>query len=111
MISADLTKPWPQASMPARVLFMLGLMITLLVAAVAGLFFVIGLIDGSVTFWNAGEWAVLLVVSFGVPAAGLLLRAHGHTWLAVTLMALLAIPSVLVGLAVLVFVLSGARWQ
>jgi hypothetical protein len=101
----------PAASTPARVSFLLGLLITLLVAAIAALFFLIGLADGSITIWNAGEWTLLLLVSFGVPAAAVWLRTRGHTWLAVVLLALVAIPAVLAALALLMFVLSGASWH
>ncbi len=102
---------WPPASTAAAWVFGLCLLVCLLAAGTAALFFAIGLIDGSVSFGNADDWAIALLVCFGIPAAGLALRLRGQTWLAVAVLALLALPTLLVGFAVLVFVVGGGRWQ
>lgn len=102
---------WPPASTAAAWMFGLCLLVCLLAAGSAGLFFVIGLIDGSVSFGNADDWAIALLVCFGIPVAGLALRLRGQTWLASAVLALLALPTLLVGFAILVFIVSGGRWQ
>ncbi len=102
---------WPPAGTAAAWAFGLCLLVCLLAAGTAALFFAIGLIDGSVSLGNADDWAIALLVCFGIPAAGLALRLRGQTWLAVAVLALLALPTLLVGFAVLVFVVGGGRWQ
>lgn len=102
---------WPPASTAATWVFGLCLLVCLLAAGSAGLFFAIGLIDGSVSFGNADDWAIALLVCFGIPVAGLALRLRGQTWLASAVLALLALPTLLVTFAILIFVVSGGRWQ
>lgn len=102
---------WPPASTGATIAFGLCLLPSLLAAGTCGLFFLIGLVDGSVSFGNADDWAIALLLCFGIPAAGLKLRQEGHVWWATALLALLALPTLLLGFALLVFVLGGGRWQ
>lgn len=102
---------WPPCSAAAAWVFGLCLLVCLLAAGTAALFFAIGLIDGSVSFGNADDWAIALLVCFGIPAAGLALRLRGQTWLASAVLALLALPTLLLAFAVLVFVVGGGRWQ
>ena len=80
-------------------------------AVIAVAFFFIGIGDGSVSSFNIALWAALLaalaVVVFGSHA----LAQNDRRWPAIGLAALLAVPALLYGLMIVVFVASGARWN
>jgi hypothetical protein len=83
-----------------------------IVAALIGVaFFFIGLADGTVSSFNMMLWLALLaglaVVVFGSRA----LHRNGQRWPALALAGVLAFPALLFALMIVVFVVSGARWN
>jgi len=85
--------------------------IDVVVALIFVAFFLIGLADGSVSSFNIALWALVLGVVGAVVAGGFALHASERTRLANTVVALLAVPSTLVGLFFLVLLLVPARWN
>jgi hypothetical protein len=85
--------------------------IDVIAAVVAVAFFFIGVADGSVSSFNIVLWTALLagvaVVVFG--SRGLNLK--GRKWPAIGLAAVLALPALGFGLMILVFAVSGVRWN
>jgi hypothetical protein len=81
------------------------------VALVVAYFFVIGLLDGSVSSFNITLWLALIsgvaVVLFG----GWWLRAVGRPRAANGVLALLAVPGFLFGLFVLLLIIAQPRWN
>lgn len=80
------------------------------VALIIFYFFIIGINDGSIGSSNGGLWTAILI--------GLLIILGGSYYLkdeyqryAKILLATLAIPSLLYGLIILIFILSKGRWN
>lgn len=82
-----------------------------LTAAVAVLFFAIGLGDGSITSFNLGLWLGLLAVLGMSPWAGRALRARGRPALALAALAITAVPGLLAALFVLLLLVTQPRWN
>jgi hypothetical protein len=82
-----------------------------IVSAVFLYFFVVGLGDGSVSSFNMGLWVAILAVLAGVLGGGLMLKARRQRAAALALLALLAIPSALVGLFFLILIVANPRWN
>lgn len=83
----------------------------LLAALTAVYFFVVGLADGSVSDFNGELWAGLLLALAAIIGGGLFLRRAERPRLANAVLALLAVPTALYGLFLLVVVLSGTTWN
>ena len=81
------------------------------VAAIAVVFFFIGLADGSVSSFNMTLWLGLLGAIAAIVFFGYQLNAHGHSKAAVALLSVLALPGLLYGLFLVLVVTSGARWN
>ncbi len=96
---------------PRSWLYNLAFGVAMLVAAIAGVFFFIGLTDGSVSSFNITLWLGLLGGVGAVLFAGHRLRAMGHTGWAIVVLGLLALPGLLYALFVILVVFSGARWN
>ena len=82
-----------------------------LVSAACVYFFVIGLIDGSVSSFNAGLWLLMLATCAGVMGGSYLLKARGRTTLALLLSLVLSVPGLLFGLFMLMILLTNPRWN
>lgn len=82
-----------------------------LVSAACVYFFVIGLIDGSVSSFNGGLWLAMLATCGGVMAGSFLLKQRGRPGLALLLSLVLSIPGLLFGLFVLMLLLTNPRWN
>ena len=80
-------------------------------AAVILYFFVIGLADGSVSSFNAGLWAAILLGVAAIVGGGALLNASGKHGLAAALLLVLAIPAALYGLFVLLLIVAQPNWR
>ena len=80
-------------------------------AAIVMAFFFIGVADGSVSSFNIALWTALLAGVAVVVFGSLALDRKGHRWPAIVLAAVLAIPALLYGLMIVVFVASGTRWN
>ncbi|MCB0534292.1 MAG: osmoprotectant transporter permease [Lewinellaceae bacterium] len=80
-------------------------------ALVAIVFFFIGITDGSVSSSNSGMWFLMLAAIAGILLGSLWLKAHDYLGLAKTLLSILAIPTALYGLFLLVVIFSKTRWN
>lgn len=84
---------------------------SLIVAAIAFVFFAIGLGDGSVSSFNMALWLALLGVVVAVPWAGHALRSRGKIGVAIAVLGIVAVPGFLGGLLVLLLLLLQPRWN
>lgn len=82
-----------------------------LTAAVAGIFFVIGLSDGSVSSFNLGLWLALMAVMGLSLWAGRVLRSKGKSGLAIAALAITAVPGLVAALFVLLLLVTQPRWN
>jgi len=82
----------------------------LICAIVIGSFFW-GLIDGSVSSFNMGIWIIIFVVLATIITGSLLLKKHGQLVLGTILLLVLAVPGLLSGLFLFLFVVSGSSWN
>lgn len=82
-----------------------------LTAAVAVVFFAIGLGDGSITSFNLGLWLALLAAMGLSLWAGRALRARGRPALALAALAVTAVPGLLAALFVLLLLVTQPRWN
>ena len=85
--------------------------IAVIAAAIAVAFFFIGIADGSVSSFNIALWIALLGAIAAAVLGSRALERKGYNWPAIGLAALLAVPAALYGLMIVVFVVSGARWN
>ncbi len=81
------------------------------IAVVLLYFFVVGLLDGSVSSSNMRLWAAILLGLGCVMGVSLWLRSASHLNLAVALLLLPAVPAVIFVSLMLVAFVSGARWN
>jgi hypothetical protein len=82
-----------------------------LIALVVLYFFILGLVDGSVSSFNMGLWSVILLALAGIMGGSLLLRYAGHPVIAAVLLAMMAVPGLLTGLFFLLMILLKPRWN
>jgi hypothetical protein len=85
--------------------------IDIVAAAIVGYFFLVGLTDGSISAFNIQLWIGLLLALAAVFVAGFALRRAGRPVWASLVLAILAVPTSLYGLFMLVVIVSGARWN
>jgi hypothetical protein len=87
------------------------LVCSLLTSAVFGVFFLIGIADGSVSSFNLVLWLALLAAMGLSLWAGLALRAKGKFGPAVAALAFTAIPGIAAGLFILILLVAQPRWN
>jgi len=92
-------------------LFQILMGLDIIAAAIVAYFFMVGLADGSVSDFNIGLWTGILLAFAAVFAGGLALRRTGWTKLANAVLALLAVPTLLYGIFILVVLASGESWN
>lgn len=92
-------------------LFRLFLAAASLALLVALYFFGAGLADGSVSSFNIVLWLALLGGLSGVTGGGWLLDTRGHRGAAVMVLAIVAVPAILAGLAILLMIVLQPRWN
>jgi hypothetical protein len=85
--------------------------IDLIAAAVIVYFFFVGLTDGSVSSFNAGLWAAVLLGTAAVLLGGWRLGASGRRGAATALLAILALPALAFGLFLLLLVITQPNWN
>ena len=85
--------------------------IAAVVTAVVVLFFLLGVSDGTVSSFNAGLWALLLLGTLGVTAGSLALKARGRPGLGALLALVLALPGLLAALFFLLLLILQPRWN
>lgn len=80
-------------------------------AAVILYFFVVGLADGSVSSFNAGLWAAILLGGAAILGGGAMLNANGKRGAAIALLLVLAVPAFLFGMFVLAMIVAQPNWR
>jgi len=84
---------------------------SILTTAVFGIFFIIGIGDGTVSSFNLGLWLALLA-AMGISLwAGHTLRARGKFGLAVAALAVTAVPGIAGALFILILLVTQPRWN
>jgi ABC-type tungstate transport system substrate-binding protein len=81
------------------------------VALVIVIFFFWGLADGSISSFNLAIWFVVLAVAVAVPLTGIRLAFHGHHFVAILVLGILAVPGLVYGLFLLLVIGSGTSWN
>ncbi|PWS37573.1 hypothetical protein DFH01_12180 [Falsiroseomonas bella] len=74
-------------------------------------FFLWGVSDGTVSADNILLWAVLIAVPSAILWAAMTLRAKGRRGAAMALASLLAVPALLAGIVILVFISNPPQWH
>jgi len=92
-------------------LFKIFLGIDLLICAIVIVFFFVGLADGSVSSFNIGIWIIIYVVLAAIMFGSLGLKKSGYPVLGTILLLVLAVPGLLSGLFLFLFVVSGSSWN
>lgn len=85
--------------------------IDVVIAAIIVFFFLYGLVDGSVSSFNAGLWFVVLVTVAALLWGGHALRRAGREVPAMMVLAVLAVPGLLYGLFILSILILQPRWN
>jgi hypothetical protein len=96
---------------PSTLFYRALLACALVVAAIAVIFFVIGIADGSVSSFNIGIWLLLLSCLGAILGAGHALRTRGRTGWAIAVLSIAAVPGIIGGLLVLLVVITQPRWN
>jgi hypothetical protein len=91
-------------------LFWILWIIDAIVALIALYFFFIGLVDGSVSSFNGGLWAGMLI-GLAVLLAGTWYLKEIQLTVAKILLGFLAVPAVGFGLFMLIAILTKAKWN
>lgn len=89
-------------------LFLTAASLALLVAVY---FFAIGLGDGTVSSFNIVMWLALLCGLLGIVGGGWLLDTRGHRGAAMMVLAIVAVPAILAGIAILMMIVLQPRWN
>ncbi len=74
-------------------------------------FFVIGILDGSVSQRNAGMWGLLLLAVGAVTAGSIYFLRRGQMKIAWILLSLMAIPAMVMFIFMLIVILVVVRWN
>jgi len=98
-------------SRPRQVFFWMVFTCSEATCAVACVFFIIGLGDGSVSSSNLGLWSVILAVMGISLWAAISLRTKGKDGLAIAALAVTAIPGLLAALFLLLLLITQPRWN
>ena len=93
------------------IIFRILYVINVIAALIILYFFFIGLADGSVSSFNIELWAGILAGLVIILAGGRALKTRGNIALANALLCVLAIPSILYGIFLLIAITSGVRWN
>jgi hypothetical protein len=80
-------------------------------SAVIVYFFFVGLADGSVSSFNAGLWAAILLGVVAVLFGGWRLGAGGRRGVATALLAVMALPAFAFGLFALLLIVTQPNWN
>jgi len=74
-------------------------------------FFLVGILDGSVSSFNIVWWLTILAVLAAILGSGYFLRAKGHGIVAACILGLLALPALASLLFFLVILITNPRWN
>jgi hypothetical protein len=81
-----------------------------LICAIAVLFFLLGLANGSVSSFNIGIWIAIWAALAVILGGSLWLKTAGRPVLGTLLLLVLALPSLLYGLIILLFAVTKTKW-
>jgi hypothetical protein len=93
------------------IMFRIFWIIAAIVTLISLFFFVTGLADGTVNERNLMLWMGILAICAVALLGGPWLRHHQYPILGLIVTAIVAIPSMLFGLFMLIAILSGSRWN
>ncbi len=82
-----------------------------LICAITAVFFLLGIADGSVSSFNIGLWIAIWAVLGVILGGGFGLKRLGYPVLGTLLLLVLAIPGLLSGLFLFLFVVTGSTWN
>ncbi len=85
--------------------------IAAVVTCVAVSFFLAGLANGSVSSFNIGLWVLILLGTAGVTTGSWILKDRGRPGMGALLALVLALPGLLAGLIMLLFLFVPMRWN
>jgi hypothetical protein len=85
--------------------------IDVLIALVVVAFFLIGLVDGSVSSFNIGLWLLILVAAAAILFGSQALHTSGRTGLAIALALLPALPVLFAFIVFLILIATGVQWH
>ena len=74
-------------------------------------FFLVGIMDGSVSSFNMEIWLILLLILGIIMSGSIFLKKHGHLLAAFILLWVLAIPGLIYVLFFLVIILTNPSWN
>jgi hypothetical protein len=92
-------------------LYRLFLAAAALALAIAVYFFGVGLADGSVSSFNIALWLALLAGLAAILGGGWTLNSRGQRGAAVMVLAIVGVPALLAGLAIVVMIVNPPRWN
>jgi len=112
----EIALPPPLASpcfsrLPYPMLFRTFFAIDIVASAVIVYFFFVGLADGSVSSFNAGLWAAILLATAAVLLGGWRLGVSGRRGAATALLAIPALPALAFGLFLLLLMITQPNWH
>ena len=81
-----------------------------LICAIALVFFLLGLTNGSVSSFNAGIWVAIWIALAVLLGGSLWLKAAGRPGLGTLLLLVLAVPALLYGFFILLFAVTKTKW-
>jgi hypothetical protein len=82
-----------------------------LICAITVGYFFFGLAKGLVASFNIGIWIAILAALTVILGGGLWLKMAGHPVLGTMLLLVLAVPALLCGFCLVLFVASGSTWN
>jgi hypothetical protein len=85
--------------------------IDFIVAIIALYFFFTGLSDGSITSFNYRLWIFILLALVIILTGSMFLKSRNHIIFAKSLLALLAVPSLLFALFIIIVLITKAKWN
>lgn len=74
-------------------------------------FFVVGIIDTSVSSNNIGLWLLTFLVLVGILIASYFLKLNGNIKLANLVLGIPAVPAIIFGLWILLILITNPRWN
>ena len=82
-----------------------------LICTIVFVFFLIGLADGSVSFFNIGIWIAILITLIIIISGSLWLKVVGYPVFGTILLLVLAVPGILYGLFIFLTIVTETRWN
>ena len=93
------------------IIFRILWIVTVIVSLIVLYFFIAGLTDGSITERNMMLWMGLLAVCAVALVGGPWLRHHQYPVPGLIVTSLVAVPSLIFALVMLIAILSGSKWN